>query len=214
MQLLRFTYLAISLAALLPGAACASGDKMLPAGKHNTRAPIEVTSDTLDVMQDQSKAVFSGNVVAIQGDVRLKADKMTVHYAKSGDKKEKPKKASLAKDKPADKNPEGSIKKIEAEGNVFMSTPNETASGASGVYDVEHQEIRLNSNVVLTRGQNVLKGDRLTYNFATSRSTLTGGEQGSNAGGGKKERVRALFVPEKKADESKAAPKGAAEQVQ
>jgi len=92
--------------------------------------------------------------------------------------------------------PTGAIKKINADGNVFLSTPEETASGANGIYDVEHQEIRLNTNVVLTRGQNVLKGDKLTYNFATGHSMLNGGGgDESNPDKVSNGRVRALFVP-------------------
>jgi len=191
MQVFRLRYVLVSLAALLPMVAYAATSG-LPGGKHNTKSPIEVTSDSLEVMQEQSKAMFTGHVVAIQGKVRLKADKMTVFYAKPEDKKAEKEKAK--KTKKDGKNPEAAIKKIDAEGEVFLSTPMETASGAKGVYDVEHQEIRLTDRVVLTRGSNVLKGDKLTYSFATGKSILTGG--GETTDGGKKERVRALFVPE------------------
>lgn len=184
-------YLLAFLSAFLPGMACA-GANGLPVGKHNTRSPIEVTSDALEVMQEQSKATFTGHVVAVQGKVRLKADKMTVYYANAQDKKaagEKP----AGKTRKNGKTPEAAIKKIEAEGSVFLSTPMETASGTRGVYDVEHQEIHLNDNVVLTRGKNVLKGNQLTYSFATARSKLSGGAETAD---GKKGRVRALFIPE------------------
>ena len=151
-------------------------------GKHNNKTPVEVTSDSLDVLQQDNKAVFSGHVVAIQGDVRLTSDKMTVYYA-AADK--------LAKKN--DKNGTGAIKKIDAEGSVFLATAEETASGSIATYDVEHQEIHLTKNVVLTRGKNTLKGDKLTYYFASGRSVFSG----VNAkNGGNKERVRALFVPE------------------
>ena len=154
-------------------------------GKHDNKTPIEVTSDSLDVLQEQNQAIFSGHVVAIQGDVRLKADKMTVTYSKQGEKKDAPK---------AEAN--NAIQKIDATGSVFLSTPDETASGASGTYDVENQEINLNDNVILTRGQNVLKGDKLTYNFATGKSKISGGV--ASADGKGKGRVRALFVPDSK----------------
>ena len=50
--------------------------------KRDNHTPIEVTADTLEVEQEDSKAIFSGHVVAIQGDLRLTAEKMTVYYAK------------------------------------------------------------------------------------------------------------------------------------
>jgi lipopolysaccharide export system protein LptA len=157
----------------------------LASGKYNTEGPIEINADTLEVFQVENRAVFSGHVVAIQDKVRLKSDKMNVFYR------------DTAKDAGAKKGAtnQGAIEKIEVDGSVFLSTPEETASGASGLYDVTGQKIYLNNNVVLTRGKNVLKGDKLVYNFATGVSTVTGGGSEQTAGG--KQRVRALFVPEK-----------------
>ncbi len=153
------------------------------------KQPIEITSDTLQVEQQKKLAVFTGNVVAIQNDVRLKSDKMTVYYTSSDEKKSDEKKPAEQKQ---------TIKKIDVEGNVFLATPEETASGARGDYDVAGEEIHLFDNVVLTRGANTLKGNQLTYNFASGHSVVTGGtvaESGASKGKG---RVRALFVPEQK----------------
>lgn len=180
----------ISVVMLVPVAASAKPQPMGAfGGKQSRNTPIEVTSDMLEVLQEQNSAIFSGHVVAIQGNVRLKAEKMTVYYAARDDKTDKPAKKAKAAGK------ENAIKKIVAEGGVFLSTPEETASGTSGVYDVAGQQINLNDNVVLTRGKNVLKGDTLTYNFTTGKSKISGGNVASPAGknGG---RVRALFVPE------------------
>ena len=152
--------------------------------KHDSRTPIEVTADTLEVFQQENKAVFSGHVVAIQGTIRLTSDTMTVHYRKpEGD-------APAAGAGNAD-----AIQRIDADGNVFLSTPQETASGAKGIYDVEHHEIHLDDGVVLTRDKNVLKGDHLVYKFDTGQSVLTGGNAGAKPGSGQP-RVRALFVPD------------------
>lgn len=163
----------------------------LSATKHDNRAPIEVTSDTLEVFQQENRAVFTGHVVAIQKDVRLKADTMTVYYRAQEKDAKAPKKTAA---------PEANaIKRIEATGNVFLSTPEETASGAKGVYDVEHHEIHLTDNVVLTRGKNVLKGEAVTYNFDTGRSIMQSQAVGTpSKDGSGRQRVRALFVPENK----------------
>lgn len=154
--------------------------------QHDSHTPIEVTSDALEVIQPENKAVFSGHVVAIQGSIRLTSDTMTVHYRKPADGSDTAK-ATVGKS--------DAIQKIEADANVFLSTPQETASGAKGVYDVEHREITLDGNVVLTRDKNVLKGDHLVYKFDTGQSVLTGGAEDTKAGTGK-QRVRALFVPD------------------
>jgi len=168
---------------MLPSLALAASNRF------DNKSPIEITSDALEVQQLQNMAIFTGNVVAIQNEVRLKSDKMTVYYTSSDEKNADSKQTSTQKQ---------SVKKIEVDGNVFLSTPEETASGTRGDYDVVGEEIHLFDNVVLTRGANTLKGSQLTYNFATGRSVVTGGavaEKGSSKG---KERVRALFVPEDK----------------
>lgn len=153
--------------------------------KHDSKTPIDITADALEVMQQENQAIFTGHVVAVQGDVRLTAEKMTVHYRRS-DAKEK-----------SDINEQNAIRKIEVEQNVFLATPAETASGKFGVYDVENRQIILNDNVVLTKDKNTLKGDRLTYDFSTGRSVLNSGQIQDNQANNKgKQRVRALFVPD------------------
>lgn len=147
---------------------------------NSSRGPIEITADALEVRQPDQVAVFTGNVLAIQGDMNLKSDRMTVFY------------------RPSDQQQEGqeSVSKIEVDGNVFLSNPTETARGAKGIYDVDKNEIRLLGDVVLTRAENILKGEALIYNMDTGKSVLT--NAGKPVEGGKPDRVRALFVPNKK----------------
>jgi lipopolysaccharide export system protein LptA len=163
---------------LFPGLAFAANNRF------NSKEPIEITSDALEVQQLQNVAIFTGNVVAIQNDVRLKSDKMTVYYTSSEEKKEGGGKQT--------------VKKIDVEGNVFLATPEETASGNRGNYNVEGEEIHLYENVLLTRGANTLKGSQLVYNFATGKSVVTGGAVAATGASAGKERVRALFVPDQK----------------
>lgn len=155
----------------------------LAADEHDTAQPIDITADQLEVVQPESKAIFTGNVVAIQGTIKLKADKMTVFY------KKKDGAASTSGTPEA-----SSISKVEALGNVFLSRPEETATGARGLYDVDKKMLWLNDNVVLTRAQNVLKGKQLEYNMQTGRSVVTSDTAVPGGGG----RVHGLFVPEKK----------------
>jgi lipopolysaccharide export system protein LptA len=166
----------------LSGAVHAAAKNPLAASGRDNKSPIEINADALEVFQEENKAIFTGHVVVIQGTVRLKSEKMTVHYRQQEEKK--------GQDMGA-----GAIRRIDVEGNVFLSTPEETASGTSGVYDVEHQQIVLNNNVVLTRGKNTLKGDRLVYDLASGKSNITGGAIAQPGTKGK-ERVRALFLPD------------------
>lgn len=162
-------------------------------GKYKSSGPIEITSDSLEVLQQNHKAIFTGHVVAVQGDVHIKSEKMTVFYKSTeSEKTAKPEKTITSA--VSDKN---SIEKIVVEKNVFLTTPEETASGERGLYDVVNHKIFLNDNVILTRDKNVLKGDRLVYDFATGKSELNSPEAGTDSNSGKpKQRVKALFIPD------------------
>lgn len=168
------------------------------AGKYKSGGPIEITSDSLDVLQQEHKAIFTGHVIAVQGDVHLKSEKMTVFYKSTTSTTANP----AVTEKSTEKSPttavseKNSIEKIVVEKNIFLTTPEETASGASGIYDVVNHKIFLNGNVVLTRDTNVLKGDRLVYNFATGKSELNSPKAGESSSASQpKQRVKALFIP-------------------
>ncbi len=141
---------------------------------HDTSQPIEITADTLEFQRDQGVAIFSGAVNAIQGDMVLRADILRVHY-RAGEESN----AGFS----------GAISRIDAQGSVFFSTLAETAKGDSGVYDVRNGTITLIGAVVLTRGDNVLTGNRLELNLATGSSRLY--SDGADGEG----RVHGLFVP-------------------
>lgn len=155
--------------------------------------PVEVNADSLEVLQNDQKAIFRGNVIAVQGDMRLKSDMMIVHYRKKDEAaKEAEAKPVEASATPADATKANTITKLETEGNVVLSTPEESASGKTGLYDVETKKIYLNGDVVLTREQNILKGEKLVYDLTTGHSTLDGAVSATD---GKPARVRGLFIP-------------------
>ncbi len=143
------------------------------------KAPIEITSDTLEVDQEAGTATFIGNVVAIQKDINLKSQKMIVHYVKDNQK--------------GANDGNNSISKIEVIDNVFLSTPQEAAQGDRGLYDVVKDTIHLSGNVVLKKDKNIVRGTALVYNMKTGKSTVSsGGTTQSGSSGG---RVKGLFVP-------------------
>ncbi len=143
----------------------------------DTDKPIEISADSLEVKQDENIAIFTGNVDALQGDIRLRASQLTVHY-RSGEGGE----AGV-----------NAISRIDASGSVFITSGRETAQGETGVYDVENSLITLIQNVVLTRGENVIRGNRLVLDLVTGQTRVDGGESGPRSGG----RVRSLFVPKR-----------------
>ena len=139
---------------------------------HDTALPIEIAADALEVQQDKQIAVFSGNVDAQQGSIKLRADRIWVHY--QGDAAEDAAKA---------------ISKIDAEGKVFFSSGTETAEGDQGTYNVDNGVITLTGEVVLTQGNNVIKGNRVVFDLTTGQSTMDGDKSEGDG------RVRGLFLP-------------------
>ena len=142
--------------------------------------PIEIVSDRLVLEQNQQMATFTGNVDAVQGETTLRTDKLRVFYASDEERQ-------------AAGNQQ-SVKRLEAEGNVIVTKPGETAEGDSGVYDLVSGKMVLLGNVVLTQGKNVVKGDRLDVDNNTGVSVVSVTE--APAAGSGRQRVRALFVPE------------------
>ena len=152
---------ALATAALAPERACAQ------TATHDTSLPIEITADSLEVKQQERLAVFRGNVDAVQGRMRLTASEIRVRY-RSGSRGESA----------------GAISRIDATGDVRFATPSETAEGDAGVYDVDARHLTLTGSVVLTRGDNVIRGEKLTLDLATGRSRIESSQ-----------RVRGLFQP-------------------
>ena len=171
------------LALVVMAAALASPPAASPARsqsfQHDSKLPIEITADSLEVVQDEQIATFLGNVDAVQGDLVLTSDELRVHYRGSGGE------PGIAA---------GSIRRIEAMGNVFISSPEETAQGEFGVYDVDGALLTLEGSVVLTRDENVVRGERLEIDLVTGRSQMFAAVP-STAGGTPSQRVKAVFVP-------------------
>jgi lipopolysaccharide export system protein LptA len=185
-----------ALAALLLSAAAAFAQNSPIA--MDSKEPIEVASDTLEVLQNEKKAIFTGNVIATQGKIKMRGAAMTIFYRESS-----PGGAEAPAADTSDALGKG-IYRIEAEGNVIFTTPTEIAEGKKAVYDVDAQTITLEGDVTLTRGKNILKGTAMTYNLATGRSVLS--SAGAKPGTG---RVRGLFVPNEKPASPPATPPAA-----
>jgi lipopolysaccharide export system protein LptA len=159
----------------LPFLATAQG---FPGTGGDKNQPIEITADELEILQPNRKAEFRGNVVAVQGNVTIKSQIMKVYYRTAAERS-----ANL-----------GAVSKIEVERNVHLQTPEESARASRGIYQVDQGQILLVGDVILARGQNVLKGNRLDYDLNTQKSLLTSGDTGGSTpqkGG----RVKGVFMP-------------------
>jgi len=78
--------------------------------------------------------------------------------------------------------------RIEASGNVYFVTPDQTIRGDRAVYTTADDMIVVTGDVILTQGQNVLTGSRLTYNVRTQTARIEAGGEG---------RIRGVFYPDR-----------------
>jgi lipopolysaccharide export system protein LptA len=177
--------LAVGLAAvgLAAGAAVGQVRQVQPVSAlkgHNSNAPVDVTADRIEVQDRADRAIFAGNVHATQAELTLDTQRLTVAYSN------------------APQNGGGTgvqIRRLDAAGGVVVHSPSETAKGDFGIYDLDHKLITVIGNVQLTRGPNVVNGQRLVINLESGRAVVDGGPPGVNSSGG---RVTGHFtVPQK-----------------
>jgi len=80
-----------------------------------------------------------------------------------------------------------SLSRVEATGNVYFVTPEQSIRGDRAVYTLANGEVVLTGDVILTQGRNVLTGGRLVYNVRTKTARMDA------SGGG---RIQGVFYPE------------------
>jgi len=174
----------------------------------NSDQPIDIESDTLTVYDAKKYATFKGNVKAVQGTTTLRSTELDVHYVGGADKLTgqregtgpgAPQQAPQQAKGDAD-SAESRINKIEARGSVVItSEDDQTTTSDWAIYDVPAGLVTVGGNVVLSQGQNVLKGDRLVIDLKTGESRFE--NTGTAATGGR--RIRALFMPKEDGANSK-----------
>jgi lipopolysaccharide export system protein LptA len=130
-----------------PAAKQASGPG-LNFGSHDSNAPINVSADSFVGDLASKIGTYIGNVIIIQGDMRLRADQVKVHIA------------------------QGKPTHIEAHGKVVVSAPNGTGTGDDGFYDLGPRTITLTGRVVLTKEKDVMRGTKLVMDMNTNLAHL------------------------------------------
>ncbi|MTI17775.1 lipopolysaccharide transport periplasmic protein LptA [Rhodobacteraceae bacterium RKSG542] len=127
----------------------------------DSKEPIEIEATNLQV-QDQSKsATFSGNVIVTQGESKLKTNKLVVFYS-----------GSMA-DQGEQNAVQQTISRIEAYGNVYISSKDQVATGDEASFDMDKElMVMTGKEVVLSQGPNVVVGSKLIVNLKTGKVDL------------------------------------------
>ena len=164
----------------------------------DSKEPIKIDADKLDVVDKENKAVFSGNVVAVQGETTVRCTVMTVLYegrGGPGGTAGRPATPAAAPATPAPaaatpapaaaggQNNDSSIKRILCKGPVTVVSKTQAATSDNAEFDRARNLVIMTGNVALNDGPNVTRGQKLTYDTVTGVANVEGG------------RVQGLFVP-------------------
>jgi len=198
----------------------------LAAFKTDPSAPVDIEADQLEVNDKAKVAVFRGEVRAAQGDFVIKSAELHAFYKGEAGLAG----ATAAAPSSSGKTASTQLTRLEAKHNVFItSTDGQTASGDRAEFNTVTNKVTMTGNVVLAKGQNMVRGTRLLIDMTSGESKIdtappktvsapagggwvtereSSGEANSGGGG----RASAVFFPQqlKDAQKSKSAPKTAA----
>ena len=152
----------------------------------DSKEPIKIDADKLDVLDKENKAVFSGNVVAVQGETTVRCTVMTVLYegrGGPGGTAGRPATPAPAAAGAAGQGNDSSIKRILCKGPVTVVSKTQAATSDNAEFDRANNVVIMTGNVALNDGPNVTRGEKLIYNTETGIANVQGG------------RVQGLFVP-------------------
>ena len=171
--------LALGLAAAPAAAATKeAGASLLPGA--GSKQPVSIEADKLVYYDKQQKAVYTGNVIVIQGETKMTCSGLTIFMEKDASAP-----ASGAAAGAASGSSNG-VKHLDAAGPVTVVSKTQVATGDRGAYDKAQNKVWLIGNVTLSDGGNVTKGDKLTYDLTSGEATVDTGAAG---------RVKGLFIP-------------------
>lgn len=139
--------------ALSSPAAAQQADIRFGGLQQDTSLPVEVTSESLSVDQATGAALFTGDVLVTQGDMRLQAGTIRVEYAADG----------------------AGISRLIASDGVTLVSPTDAAEASEAVYTIATGLVVMTGNVLLTQGQAAISGQSLTVNLTDGTGTMTGG---------------------------------------
>jgi lipopolysaccharide export system protein LptA len=150
--------IAAALAAVVLAAPAAAQNR-----PNSADAPVMWGADTVTYRPDG--VTLDGRAELLQGDNRMRANRLSLSTDAGGD-----------------------LTRIEATGDVYYVTPTQTMRGDSAVYTPSNDTVTITGDVILTQGENVMTGGRLTYNLRTEQAQMAGGANG---------RVQGVFYPQR-----------------
>lgn len=149
-----FKLRSLALALVLAASSAAAQEATIAFGalEQDTTLPVEVSADQLAVNNADGSAVFTGNVLVTQGEMKLSAAEIQVKYA--ADSK--------------------SIDQLIASGGVMVTNLGDAAEAREAIYTIASGVIVLTGDVLLTQGPSAMAGQKLTINLKDGTGIMEG----------------------------------------
>ena len=109
--------------------------------------PIEVDSESMELLGKDGKVIFTGEVMVVRGDLTLHSDRLEVTVDEEGKR----------------------LRLVEATGNVRMRKGEMVASGQKGTYDIDEGVVTLTGEPKVWQGRNVVGGETIELYLADER---------------------------------------------
>lgn len=150
------TALALAIVSIISVASAQS--MLVPFGiaSHDTTQPVEIVSDRFIVSQNDGTAEFLGNVVVVQGELRLSAEEITAEYERK------------------DEEITGKINRLIASGKVIFVSGEEVAEAQKAVYDLNDRTVELIGDVLMAQRDNTIYGQRVVANLDNGTAAIIG----------------------------------------
>jgi lipopolysaccharide export system protein LptA len=150
----RFLRLAALLfVTLLPVSMMAQGAQVAFGNtQQDSNLPVEVTADDLNVNQADGTAIFTGNVLIGQGEMRLSAPRVLVVYNED----------------------QSRIRRLEATGGVTLVSGEDAAEAQQADYNMDDGVIEMQGDVLLVQGPQALTGDRMYVDTRAGTARVSG----------------------------------------
>ncbi len=159
-----------------------------------TPTDIVTAKDSLEYWEHRQQAVARGGAVAVRAEKRIQADILVADFAQNADK-------------------QMAMQRAHGYDHVILTTPSEVVTGNRADYNVETGIVTVTGSVKITREENQVNGGYAVVNLNTGISRIFPVAPG--AAEGADQRVKALFMPQKKSSGTAApeSPVGAAPPV-
>jgi lipopolysaccharide export system protein LptA len=120
--------------------------------QQDTGLPVEVTAESLSVNQSDGSAVFEGKVDVSQGEMRMTADKVNVHYNQETK----------------------AIARLVAEGNVLLVQGPDAAEANEATYSIDDGTVVMSGNVTVVQETTTITADKMRLNLTANTAQMTG----------------------------------------